>query len=211
MAYTSPTFDPVIVAVQLVGISAEQEAGFTSLDKELQKPLVARLRQRFPGLTSEDLADCWQECLEGVWVAIQKQQFDQNRPLEPWVWTILYNRAASRLRKVTTVRRVLEAVGTTLAETELGGVWNQADPAERLECISEIRQAILQLPLRQRQVWQAFVDGFPETADLDVLCEHASELAKEPLTHASVKRAKQEGQKKLKEILAHKGLSPRVS
>jgi hypothetical protein len=57
-------------------------------------------------------------------------------------------------------------------------------------------------------VLQAFVEHYPRTRRLDVLQQEVSRAAGGPVSQASVKRALQEGRRKLREALAGRGYAP---
>jgi hypothetical protein len=68
-----------------------------------------------------------------------------------------------------------------------------------------IREAISRLPQNQKVVFQAFLDHYPETMVMKVLRQEVISRTRREVTLASVKRALQEGRKKVRQQLERKG------
>jgi DNA-directed RNA polymerase specialized sigma24 family protein len=181
------------------------DRGLVLIHQHLQNRIVGWLRRRFPGMAPDDLADAWGETLVAVLMLARERRFDGDRPLMPLLCKIAYARATDHTRRRTTRDDALAAVGEMLRGTQAGRRWQRLDPAERNEVMALIRDAIATLPGKQREVFQAFINGYPETRSREVLREKVSEATGREETLVSVKRALQEGRAKVGEFLRRKG------
>lgn len=198
-------FDEEAVRILLIGDDEEIDQGLVLIHQHLQNRIVGWLRREFPGMAPDDLADAWGETLVGILRRARERQFDGDRPLMPLLCKIAYARATDHTRRRTTRDDALAAVGEMLRGTQAGRQWQRLDPAERNEVMALIRGAIATLPGKQREVFQAFIDGYPETRSREVLREKVSEATGREETLVSVKRALQEGRAKVGEFLRRKG------
>ncbi len=199
-------FDEEAVRILLIGDDEEIDRGLVLIHQHLQNRIVGWLRGRFPGMVPDDLADAWGETLVDALGLARERRFDGDRPLMPLLCKIAYARATDHTRRRTTRDDALAAVGEMLRGTQAGRRWQQTlDPAERNEVMALIRDAIATLPGKQREVFQAFIDGYPETRSREVLREKVSEATGREETLVSVKRALQEGRVKVGEFLRRKG------
>lgn len=205
MKQDTKAFDDEEIRILLIGSEAEIAQALRTTDQEFRKPVAAWIRRRFPGLSSTDLTETWAEVLANLFEAAQGQRFDPDPPLFSYLCTLAFRRASDRIRRRTSQDAALQAVASALRETKTGESWGRLDAAERKECMELIRQAIATLPRKQGIVWQTFCDGFPETKRMETLRKAVSEATGEEETLASVKRALQEGRKRVKEMLANKG------
>lgn len=198
-------FDEEAVRILLIGDDEEINRGLVLIHQHLQGRIVSSLRRDFPGMAPDDLADAWGETLVDVLRLARERRFDGDRPLMPLLCKIAYARTTDHTRRRTTRDDTLAAVGEMLRGTQAGRRWQTLDPAERNEVMALIRDAIATLPGKQREVFQAFIDGYPETRSREVLREKVSEATGREETLVSVKRALQEGRAKVGEFLRRKG------
>jgi DNA-directed RNA polymerase specialized sigma24 family protein len=198
-------FDEEAVRILLIGDDEEVDRGLVLIDQHLRNRIVGWLRRGFPGMAPDDLADAWGETLVGILRLARERRFDGDRPLIPLLCKIAYARATDHTRRRTSRDDVLAAVGEMLRATQAGRRWQRLDPAERNEFMALIRDAIATLPGKQKEVFQAFIDGYPETRSREVLRERVSEATGREETLVSVKRALQEGRAKVGEFLRRKG------
>ena len=196
------TFDEEEVCLLLAGDKAELARGLRLVDLEYRLKLSSWLRERFPGLTAEELVDCWAEALAAAFKTISTRGFDLSKPLRPFLCTILRRRAIDKIRRKTSNQDVLEQVGYALRDTQAGAGWRALSEAQRAEIQEKIRQAVAPLPQKQRIVMQAYVDGYPKTEeDTGELVQLVSERTGTLETRVAVTSSLREGMKKVRENL----------
>lgn len=195
-------FDEKRVRNLLRGGDREVAEALTQIVCHLQTSLCGWLRRNFPGLAPEDLADTWQETLLSVITAVRNGKFDAHRPLIPWLCTIAYRRATDVTRRKSSANDALAAVGRAITGTSTGQRWKRLRAEERSEALELTLEHIETLPTMQRIVLTTFSDHYPETRNMETLRDMVSRARGEEATLASVKRALQEGRRKLKEFLA---------
>jgi DNA-directed RNA polymerase specialized sigma24 family protein len=200
------TFDEEEVRLLLAGDEDELAHGLKLIDQEYRLKLSGWLRTRFPGLTSSELSDCWQDTLTAMHKTISKGGFDLDRSVLPFVCTILRRRAIDTVRRVQSAKNVLEQIGYALPDTQTAAKWRLLSEAQRPEVREAIRQATCRLPEKQRIVVQAYVDGYPKTEeDWGELVRMVSERTGQSETLVSVKGSLREGLKKVREHLCRNG------
>lgn len=187
----------------LIGDEAEREQAFEYIHAQWSASALARLRQRFPGLSSEDLRDVWQDTMVDLLKAVRDGSFDPDRLLWPFVWTIARARATDQLRQHTRTMRddVVRAIADAIRDTSFDAL----SRAELAEFLAQLPRLIITLPFKQRVVIQVWLDGYPETSDMQRLQREVSAVTGEEETVVAVKRALQEARKKAREFLARKG------
>ena len=184
----------------LVGEEADLAEAFSQIDTHLRKRFVKGARDRLPGLRPEDLADAWQETLRDLLKAVRARDFDPDRELRPWLWTIFIRRSFDSFRRMERSKGMLERVGGTLSGTTAGDIFEIMDEEERKHLLASVRQAVSTLPVRQRTVIQVFVDQFPATEDVDTLRERVSQVTGHEESRASVMRALKEARRKIGDL-----------
>jgi DNA-directed RNA polymerase specialized sigma24 family protein len=189
----------------LVGTDEEIGEALGLIDRHLRSRVCGWLRRRFPGLAPDDLASAWAETLVGIWEAARDRRFDPGRPLLPWLCHIAHARAVDHTRRATTRAEALAAVAVALRSSQAGQRWQLLDEAERAEVLQLIRDAIAQLPAQQQRVLDVFVAHYPETRSMKVLQREVSRVTGRAETLAAVKRALQEGRRKVRAFLRTKG------
>jgi DNA-directed RNA polymerase specialized sigma24 family protein len=199
-------FDEEEVRLLLAGSSEDLAKGLRLIDRQLRLKLSKWLRHRFPGLTSSELSECWSELLEGIYRSVRSGGFDVDKPLLPFVCTILRRRAIDKLRRNDDGPEVLEQIGYALRDTSVGAKWRMLNEAARGEVHEQIMAAIAPLPEKQRVVVQAYADGYPKTEeDVGELVRLVSERTRKPETVVAVKSSLREGLKKVRERLDRRG------
>lgn len=154
------------------------------------------VRDRFPGLTSDELASVWMCALESVVRMARKNRVGNRGSLYVLLITIAYRKAVDALRHKqrdlphVSLEGVLEFLASPTVE----------HPLATEELCDRVREAIGRLPDRQRAVWTAYADlGYdPRPGELLKL---VAERLDEPLTAHAVQRALQEGRRKLRFVL----------
>ena len=184
------------------------KAAMEAIDVGLRFSVCGWLRKRMPALSSDDLAGIWSETICGIIQAIQRGQFDTTRPLIAWICRIAINKATDHLRRANTRARSRAEVTNILLRSRAYQGWFRLTDAERKEVVDVVRAAIETLPAKQRVVIQAYVDHFPESRQSWFLQKEVSRVLNEPQTLASVKRALQEGRRKVRSYLLSKGYGP---
>jgi DNA-directed RNA polymerase specialized sigma24 family protein len=202
---TEEAFDEEQVRLLLIGTEEEIGQALSLIDNHLRRRICAWLRKQQAWMSSEDLADAWQETLMGVFKAVRAERFDPNLPLIPWLLSIASARGIDKRRRKISSERALAAVGEALRGTRLGRVWEVRLAEERNEILACVRTKILGMPEKQRRVMQVFDEGYPDTKDMQVLRVEVSKVSGQEETLASVKRALQEARLKLRECLKAKG------
>lgn len=206
MSATTGMFDEDGVRIMLLGNKEEVEEGLTKIDQHCRLRICARVRRRFPGLTSRLLAEVWQETLIDVWKAVQNEHYDADKSLEPWLYTIAHSNAIDVLRQKTSDEEALARVGAELRGTAVGNWWSDLDPAERKEVLDIVQEHIADLPDKQRLVIQVLADQYHEILSIeDDLPRAVSKVTGTEETVAAVKRALQEARKSIREFLQKKG------
>ena len=190
-------FDEREVRALLRGDAVSVEHAIGLVSRHLRDGVCGWIRRRYPALSTDDLADVWQDTLLAVLQSIRQGRLESDRPLAPWLATVAWRRAADLRRRRSSESRALTAVGEAL---ERAG-WSQVSGEDERALLEDVLERIATLPRRQRIVLRAFSDGYPETASMETLRRQASESCGEDLSLAAVKRALQEGRRKLREML----------
>ena len=205
MGTTEDSFDEEQVRLLLIGTEEEIGQALSLIENHLRRRICVWLRKQQAWMSSEDLADAWQETLMGVCKAVRAKRFDANQPLIPWLLSIASARGIDQRRRKTSRKRALAAVGEALRGTRVGRVWEVRLAEERNEILACVRAEILRLPEKQRRVMQVFDEGYPDTKDMQVLRVEVSKVSGQEETLASVKRALQEARRKVRDCLKAKG------
>lgn len=154
----------------------------------------------------EDQEEIWQDVLLDISEIAHAERIDLDQSLSGLVMTILQRRAIDWFRKRKNLPRVdgsnvLDAVGMELKMTLVGTKWSLAGADRRNDILGSIREFTQQLPPKQQMVLQVFIDGFPETRNMETLRLAVAEATGEPVTLASVKRAMQEVRRKANDLI----------
>jgi DNA-directed RNA polymerase specialized sigma24 family protein len=197
------TFEDHEVRQLLMGEDDDLEAAFTLIDTHLRKRFVKGARQRLPGLLPEDLADAWQETLKDLLESLRAWRFDANRELGPWLWTTFLRRAFDSVRRRESYESMMERAQDRLKlkPHEVVELLDQMGEEDRAFILEGIRQAVRDLPDRQRTVLKVFVEHFPRSQDLDSLRERVAELTGRRETSHGVRRALQEAKRRISDVL----------
>ncbi|OAI41004.1 hypothetical protein AYO40_00550 [Planctomycetaceae bacterium SCGC AG-212-D15] len=193
-------------AARLLFVQGDLEGALVLIHRTLRRPVCAFLRRYYPGLSAEDIADSWGNTLSSVLKAMRSGSFSIEKPWFPWICQIAFCRACDCRRRMTTQESSRIAAAEILNRSQAHQPW--IDPSERSELQQVIRQAIQELPHKQRVVFQAFIDHFPETESMDLLQEEVSRVTGQPETMASVKRALQEARRKVRAYLSERSYAP---
>lgn len=202
--------DPEEISILLIGGEEEQNRAIVLIDKHLRETLVYRIRKTALSISSDEVMDIYQDVLLNVLGAAREQRYDPDQPLLPFLYTLAHRRACDRIRKRTTIEenenRVLEEVLQRLKNTKVGEAWEliaQKDDGSKM--IEIIRNAVVGMPNRQRQVASVVVDFFPEIPSMDKIRDVIFRNTGELLTIVATKRAWQEARGKIREQLIDAG------
>lgn len=193
------TFEDHEVRQLLMGNDADLEAAFTLIDTHLRKRFVKGARERLPGLLPEDFADAWQETLKDLLESIRSWKFDASRELAPWLWTTFLRRAFDSVRRRESYENMMDRL--KLKPQEVVDLLDGMGEEDRAFILDRIRQAVRDLPIRQRTVLKVFLEHFPMSQDLDSLRERVSEQTGRRETSHAVRRALQEAKTRIADEL----------
>jgi DNA-directed RNA polymerase specialized sigma24 family protein len=161
------------------------------------------VRRRFPYLSSEELADAWVDTVMELMRKALRGRFGRRGSLRHLLRTIVLRRCHDRVR--CRVRRAHERFWDEVGEIaeERGLAYEEVDEVYRL-----LNEAIGELPRVQRAVWEAYRDcGFSATNR--ELAAYLARLTGARWTVASVRRARLEGQEKVRTYLERRGYDAR--
>ena len=182
------------------------------VDARFRIRCCAYLRNKFPGLGSEDLADAWVDTLAALYSKLShngtesslesgvslKESVDAIAPL---IWTISFRRAVDRLRQQTKYANALAE-----AANEIRNSISVSREEELRDLIRRVRKETERLPEKQRIVMQELIRGYPDTTQMAVLRDAVAKVTgNEDTTIGAVKRSLNESRKKLRELLNVKG------
>jgi len=161
------------------------------------------MRREFRWLSPEDLADAWQTALLTVWEKIAARKLVEPGAIAPMLWTVFRRRCCDVLNREDRCQRGLERFRQTLADEEMFGESEDEDVfAEEWSVIYQrVDRAILKLSAVRRAVWMAYRDlGYSATIE-ELLAVLQATRPERHWTENSVRRARQEGRKKLRAFL----------
>ena len=158
----------------LIGPQEDIQRGVDFLNSRFRDAICARLRARFPGMPSHELAATWRRTVMSVLDAARDRRLNVDEPFFPWLWRIAYFRALDHASREEARERTAAVVGESLRGTSVGQWWQSLATAERGEIMHSVRKVISDLPESKRQVWQVLVEEFPETSVLEALQREVS-------------------------------------
>ncbi|MHC5053964.1 MAG: sigma-70 family RNA polymerase sigma factor [Planctomycetota bacterium] len=209
------SFDAVGTAILLIGDSeAEVEEGFRRVYERFRKPLLSYIGKF--GFGYHDRRDVLQEVMVSLCRKVRDKTFNPDKSLDGLMFTLAERRAVDRLRRRSARPKsesyssdndedTLADLGAYLADTNAGRVYGGLTPAEKEECLVLIRQAIAELPPRERLVMELKA-LYPHEL-LEKLRTRASRATGEELTYIAMKKAVRRASGKVAEVLARKGYS----
>jgi RNA polymerase sigma factor (sigma-70 family) len=196
-------FDEARVRRLLAG-GDEAGLGLALLHQHLEVRLCAWIGESFPGLLPEDLADVWSDALLGVLQAVRQQRFQGDRSLFPWLCRIARARAIDQLRRQRSrTERLTWRIHLPLIPIRASQRLPRGVVAHELSIL--IQQAVERLPARQRLVLRLFLEHYPATRQVRVLCQEVSQATGVQPSPSSIRRALQEGRRKVQIFLRRKG------
>ncbi|NUQ63855.1 MAG: sigma-70 family RNA polymerase sigma factor [Pirellulales bacterium] len=199
-----PEYDAQI-GQMLIGDDDQVSSAIGMIDQHYRYRVCAWVRRQFPGISPADLADTWIVTLEDVFQAAREHRFVPNASLVSWLLTIAKARAADFTRRKASQDRAIKAVADSLRNTRVGRWWDRLTPAERNEVLRLICEFICLLPPKQRIVFEVFVDNYPDSAKLSALRDAVAKVTGKDETPTAVRRALEEGRKKIQAMLRAKG------
>ncbi|MCU0872721.1 MAG: hypothetical protein MUE50_10295 [Pirellulaceae bacterium] len=191
----------------LAGTEEEIREALAWISVRYTKPMCGWIRRHFRWFPSEDMADAWQNTLLLVLEKALKRQLDTTQKITPFVWTVFKRRCCDILNRDARCKRGLEALRETLADGGLPeGRFTEEGLAEEWAVVFHVvDKAILRLPRVQRMVWIAYRDHGYSATEEQLLHYLRETKPDKDWTKTSVRRAKQEGRKKLRRILQKRG------
>jgi DNA-directed RNA polymerase specialized sigma24 family protein len=190
------------------------------IDQNYRYKIGGVLRRAFRGLSSEDLADVWQDSLVDLYRMTCYGTFRREGALAGLLRTLAVRRGQDRIRRNATWHHPIDLLMKNFREPQLRERWQSLDALQRREVVELICAAIERLPSRQKLVWRVYVEHYPSSESLEYLTEEvqkwvalgADELANEesddaesPVTKKSVSGALYAGRVKIREDLKRKG------
>ena len=207
---TADNVDTEEISILLIGNDEEQKLALELIHQYLKKLLIWKIRNSALGLTSEEVIEVYQELLITIWKSAQKKQYDPDKPLLPFLFTLAQRRAIDRIRKNTRNQKnedeLLDDVFKNLKNTKVGEAWQIVASSENGSKMMEIfRQTAVKMPLHQRQVASVMIDHFPDEIPLPELREEIYKRTGEQLTIIAVKSARREVRTKIRQQLIKAG------
>jgi DNA-directed RNA polymerase specialized sigma24 family protein len=217
---SSLSSDDEQIKALLAGESQAVAKGLTWIDHNYRYKISGLLRQRFAGLSAEDLAEVWQDSLVALYRMISQGTFRPEGQLAALLWTLAVRRGQDRLRRNATWHRPIDVLMHDLREPQLTEKWHALNALQRREAVELICDSIARLPPRQNLVWRVYVRHFPDSERLEFLTTEVrralsadrspSAAASGPdeslaLTKKSVSSALFAGREKIREDLKRKG------
>ncbi len=189
------------------GNEDEIERGFELLHAQYQKPICGWLRRNhFPGMSAEDLKDLWSETLLEFYAEVKSGKYDGTRRVFSDLCRIIQTNGIDLRRKKKSNEKRLQIVGETLRDTQVNEKWRQREAEDRQVILEMILDEVSKLSPKQKVALEAYINNFPESADMQQLRKFTSDLTGVEETLASVKRGLQEGRRKIRNMLARKGI-----
>jgi DNA-directed RNA polymerase specialized sigma24 family protein len=178
-------------------------------DEHFRRPVAAVVRKSFPELPSEDLVDVCREAFLELCQSALDGRVDAQKSVFPLLCTMALRRATDLWRHRAVEHRalseVLGPIARALRGTGTGRRWQALDATDRKEVMQLIRTAIARLPPRQKLVMDAYVQGYPDTENMEALRQQVTGATGCEETVAAVKRALQEARQKVRAFLRDKG------
>jgi hypothetical protein len=182
--------------------ASEWKRGLSLVAVLYEQPVLAVIRSRWPGLSEEDRGNAWQDTLTGLLQKVQAGAFQREGPLLGFLLGIVRHKVADYFRGKAALDRGL----ATLAPGRSAST--HIDPGKKLEAEEFrrlLRQGIHSLPPREQQVVREFVEGFPDTADMQLLLKRVEAVSGEEESLSAVKVNLSRGKKRLGTFLRNHG------
>lgn len=204
------TVDLEEISILLIGDADERKQAISLIHDHLRRAIVHTIRQVGLSLTTSDVLDVYQEVLLCVHKIAAEGRYDPDKPLLPFLLTLARRRVCDRIRKSEGDRKNQEAlvreISQNLADTEVGAAWKTVAARHDGEnMLNLIRQAIIKMPSRQRQVAEVMIENCSESLTLHEICEQVQRKTGEMITTVAAKSARQEVRDKIRELLERKG------
>ena len=190
----------------LAGDADDIAEGLNQIDKEYRYRICGKLRWWFPGALPQDLPEIWQDTLWTVYRMTTNGRFRQSGSIYGLLCRVAFYRGQDFMRRHACWQRPVEALMAEHNELQSVESWQAIDFVQVHEVVEAIYESIEQLPPRQKQVWQVYVDHFPESTCSEHLVTKVREAADhgEP-TRKAVSNALYEGRKRIITDLKSKG------
>jgi RNA polymerase sigma factor (sigma-70 family) len=182
----------------------DPEFAFEMLDAYFREPLLRYIKSCARGLSSEDLADVYQEALMEMVTVVRSGRFNPEKPLR-LIQTIAKRRAIdlARKKKVRTCTELdLAFIAEDLKDSDIGLEWRLLGPDGQRRFRRALGAAIDSLPPKQQAAALAFLDVYEEIRrerSYRVLKERIEEMTGEDVTTSQAKSNWHEAKKKLVE------------
>jgi len=193
---------------KLQGSGPDVDEGINLIHREFREAVYGDIRSRHDGVSSWDLDDAWQETLIGLLARVREGEFRSDGSLLALLKVICRRRVVDLLTARRKLRgqlhRYRENVHILGSVIDVGDV----DALTRDEIFHLICEKIDQLPDAQHRVWATFRDCGFLVEGYDGLRRAVKEATGVDSSLNAIRRAYQEGEKKILEHLKRKGYMP---
>ena len=197
------SYDDERVRLLLNGDPSQIKEGLEYIRATLEDTCAGYIRQRFPWLKGLELADVWHDGLLATLEAAGKKSIPLNRKFWPWLWVTLRNRAFLRLRWTKSDKKKADAKTEEYEEylkgTKLAEDFDISSEEEQKRKFDLIRKVLDTLEGRQYEVLGVWLKHYPNIESDKDLWRQVKEETGEELSFATVRRAKQEVIRKVRE------------
>ncbi len=193
---------------KLQGSGADIDEGIKLVQRKLREAVYRDIRSRHEGVSSWDLDDAWQETLIGLLARVREGDFRSDGSLLALLKVICRRRIVDALTAKRKLRRQLQRYRDNAHILGSAIDTGDVDALTRDEIFHLICEKIDQLPIAQQRVWATFRDCGFLVEDYDGLRQAVREATGVDGTLNAIRRAYQEGEKKILEHLRRKGYMP---
>jgi hypothetical protein len=178
-----------------------QQRGVRIVAERYKDPVAVQVRERFPSLSSQRLAEVWCETFRDLLLTVRDGTFPAEGDLLSYLSSRALHRAAQRDRRRQPPQPPsLEEALLTFAEHP-----TLQDATEQQRFLALLMMAIRQLPDGQRQALETYVAHFPSTQDLTFLRRQLVASTGEDTSLEAVERNLTLGRRTVSQILWSNG------
>jgi DNA-directed RNA polymerase specialized sigma24 family protein len=170
----------------------------------VRAPVCGTIRRHFPGLSSEQLADCWGNALVCLVKLARDDELTEDSDLAKLLYVIMQRRAIDALRILQRRPTSIEiSVGDGLERIPCPRC-RRGDPVVLEELLIVTVEAAKQLVNRQRQAWLAYIRLGLDANQTELAIE-LSVMTGIRWTGKNAKKALDDGRPKIQEYLRRRG------
>jgi DNA-directed RNA polymerase specialized sigma24 family protein len=204
--------DETDIVLKLIGSTREREEGLDLAFKKHGETVFRYVVHIAPGLPTDDQKEAVQRAFLALHKEAAEPDFDLDKPLLPFLFTVAKWRAIDFLRSYIRHRdfaeklddndHLAEEVARSLGGTDIGFEWKLAVSQERAREIQErFRAMVPGLPKVQRAVAQAMADALPGDLKDNEVADAIYALTGSRPTVVQVRSAREQVRLKFQEIL----------